>query len=119
MPRTFLVVENNEIVARDLSETLLGTDPGAQVLVADTTAEAIDMTSELASLSAVFLGIPLAAISETGLHQLIEERGGRLVVSENVMAEALSSGEPAVILPRPFTTEMVLEALKQATSDLG
>lgn len=119
MPRTFLVVENNQMVARDLAETLLDTDPSAQVLVAETIAEAVDITSKLASLSAVFLGIPLAAITETGLHDLIEERGGRVVVSENVMAEALSSGEPAIVLPRPFTTEMVLQALKRATSDMG
>lgn len=108
----YLVLVAEILVAQDIALTIGDFDPAAQVIIANTTAEAEKAVSAVSGLDMVFaterpsqfVGSPLAAA--------IGRLGARVVLL-GIEAEASGPTPFFDVLPQPFDTDAVLARLAQ------
>lgn len=113
--RQFLVLESNPLVAEDLAEALRTGSGGGVVAITTSIEEAADLLSKTKVLTAAFLRAPLDALKESGLPQRIVELGAQPVVFDDTgLCEGVQGW---IMLPTPFTNDMIEQALARITPD--
>ncbi len=108
--KTYLVVLNQVVVAMDLAEAISERHPGANVLRAWSTSDALSQISSLHRIALAFVGLDAVADTSSALVRAVTQRGGRFVV---LGAEAADKVADAgwTALTEPFTTADVFAAV--------
>ena len=115
--RQFLVLESNPLVAEDLAEALRTGSDGCVVAIATSIDEAADLLAKTKDLTAAFLRAPLDALKEAGLPQRVADLGAQLVVFDDT--GLCHDVQGWILLPTPFTNEMIEQALARVTKNDG
>jgi hypothetical protein len=109
-PRTYLIVMQQVLVAQDIALTISDHDPGANVIIASTHAEAEAALVTVADLVLAFVADAPWQFMASSLGQAIMARGGRVVLLGEAAEEAGPTAQWGV-LDQPFTTDAVLKHL--------
>ena len=114
--RTYLVVEADHLITRDLVETVRGLDPGADVLTARDVEEARAALSGVDGLAAGLLSLSSAELRLGEIPRAVEARGGLVVVLDARPASAAdkAAGDRRgwIYTGRPFGAGAVARALR-------
>lgn len=110
----FLVLERNMVIAQDVVEALREHAPRAIVVSADSIVSAIRDISSLNHLTVAFVAAPAGAVQASGLGAAIEARGGQVVLCGTEVPEEGVELNGWRHLPRPFTSEMIQQAAREA-----
>lgn len=106
----FLVMERDPLIADDIVGSLSDMGPCRTIHVSDSSGISPHLSAE-AQVSAVFLEMRLAQVLELGLDRRLAEHGAQVILTigedDAERARALGWG----MLVRPFTDEMIREAL--------
>lgn len=107
---TFLIIEDNLIIAEDVAEAIREVAPQAEIHVWTRQAATADAVLALPRICAAFVSLSTQDIAASGLDAAIAENGGTLVV--------LNDADPAGVrpgwwfVPRPFSTANLHEVLR-------
>lgn len=105
----YLIVLRHVVVAQDIALTLADHDPGALVILAGTTAEALLLLDGVQRLRVAFVAEAPRTFAGSALGAAIAARGGRpVLIGEAAEADAMGFA----VLDRPFTTAGVLAQLE-------
>lgn len=120
MPRTFLVLEPDILVAQDIGETLVAASPGAAVTHAGSVEEALALAHKLPRIDLAVLHLSNGKIRDSGLDRALSGSGTNLLVlGDEELAHASGDGpeeRSASTWQRvglPFTSAMILNALER------
>lgn len=116
MQNMYLVVEQEPIVASDLSEIIGEFNPAASVTIVESMGQAVDLLSEVATPSFVLVCGTPENVAKSGLSLAIEASQSWLVLinSEDIARPDLVS--KWVHVAAPFTTASLTKALKSITA---
>lgn len=105
----YLIVLRHVVVAQDIALTLSDHDPGAPVLLATATTEALRLLEGAPCLRVAFVAEAPALFAGSSLEAAIAARGGRpVLIGEAAEADPMGFA----VLLRPFTTAAVLVHLR-------
>lgn len=110
---TCLIALKHFVVAQDIALTIAEFDPTIHVILV-TDPQSIMLSSGVERLWLAFLGISPSRIDDDPLAQAVLARGGQLVLI-NDEAEEIGDSDRWWVLPRPFTTEAVLNLMTRAS----
>lgn len=109
----FLIVLRHVVVAQDIAMTIADLHPGARIVTAASTAEALPALRDVGRLAVAFVAEAPRAHRDSDLAREIARRGGRVVlIGEAAEAEGTALGFP--VLARPFSTGDILVHLAGA-----
>ena len=108
--QNYLIVMREVVIAQDLALTITDSDPGAQVIIAATEAEAVAALGSVQSLVLAFIADRPARFARSGLARAVAQRGGRVVLLGDE-AEATGPTKAWDVLEQPFNTDAVLAKL--------
>jgi hypothetical protein len=107
---TYLLLMETGLVACDLTQIILASDPGASVTLAQTVEAALAHAGDDIRLLSAILDLGPDAARSSGLARMIADRGGRVILfGDDAEAKAASHDWP--VIERPFSTESVLSVL--------
>ncbi len=110
----YLVVERDVVVATDLAEAILMSDPAAEVHLALGVAEAEALLDVLPPVGAAVVNASIAELRKTAFAARVERGGGRVVVLSGTETEDDKARSGWRFVRRPFSTDVVLAALTEA-----
>lgn len=109
-PPVFLVLERDSLIAEDIAGSLKVLGPCETIHVNDAKDLARHLNTDI-RVSAAFLEMRYAEVVETGLDHRLAEHGARIVltIGEDDAQNAIARGWSMLV--RPFTDEMIRDAL--------
>ncbi len=107
---TYLLLMDAGLVACDLTQIILGFDPGASVTLTQTVGAALAHAGDDTRLIVAILDLGPDAARSSGLARMVSDRGGRVIlIGDEAEMQAGSHDWP--VIERPFSTESVLSVL--------
>lgn len=113
MPRNFLVLESDILVAQDIGEMLAAASPGAAVHHATSTEEALEHVQSLGSLDLAVLHVSNNRLKATGLDARITQLGGDILLLGGEEPPAADPPSKWQRIDLPFTSAMILDAVER------
>ncbi len=111
--RAYLIVLKHVVVAQDIAMSIAEYDPGARVIVVASIHEAPAALADVQEITLAFVGEGPRSYAGSELHQALEARNGRVVlIGEDAELEGEAQGW--AVLYRPFSSDAMLEALREA-----
>lgn len=118
-----VVVERDIVIAHDLCEMLQDNDPGADVRICRSLAEARDAILDHDRIKALLTSASPAEIARAGIETLVFSRGGHIVVMSGAETADLSSDSRWIFAQRILSPTVVAAIMrkteKRAPPDLG
>jgi len=106
----YIVLESNALIAEDIIGSLRATGP-CRVIRADRAEELAPSLDKEAMVTAAFLEMPYRELMKSDLHQSLAESGAKIILTIGEDDESVVRQQGWGMLVRPFTEEMVSEAL--------
>lgn len=101
------------VVAQDIAQTIWDHDPDATVIVTQRRWDAVGALAGLAGRMALaFMNTPPSQLDEDVLARTVMARGGRTVLIHDE-AEEQGEGPDYWVLPRPFSSDQVIDLLQR------
>lgn len=108
----YLVLIQPALVAMDIAQTLADHAPRADIIMAQTEAEALLALASKRTLAAAFIRMSPKTFERCDLSQRIHALGGQIILLGEA-AEQATPGQGWRVLMRPFTSACVLTALQR------
>ncbi len=112
-PPVFLILEDDPVVAEDLSELLREHSPDARIHLSRSRAETAGILAQLDRISAAILDGGVYARDLGDLSDRLTKQASRIIVLHDLDVEPTGDGDGRIYVRRPFTTEMILGALTE------
>lgn len=113
LPLIFVVIEDNEIIAEDVAESIKEYVASAVVHIWRSTEVSMEAFRSLPNLSAAFLSMTDNEVTASGLDKAVQLRGGAMVLLYG--RDFSAPGEPTgwQYVERPFTTCQIHSVLRR------
>ena len=108
---TCLVVIRHIVVAADVASTIADFDPGARVLVAATLDEATALLQDPGSVTLAVIEADPRVLKASALGAALAHHGARILLVGDA-AEEIAEAAGFAVLSRPFTSDLLLSALR-------
>lgn len=113
----YIVLESNALIAEDIIGSLRATGP-CRVIRADRAEELAPSLGRETMVTAAFLEMPYRELVQSDLHQSLADSGAKIILTVGEDDESVVRQQGWGMLVRPFTEEMIREALSpQRESD--
>lgn len=116
MPRSYLVLEADAVIAQDIGETLSATEPGAGVRCFEAPQQAVAWCRAQETLDMAVLHLSVERLRTSGLEAELTRLGAAiLLLGGDDSADARDAGE-LLRVDLPFTSAMILDAKNRLQS---
>lgn len=115
----YVIVLGQVVVAQDIAQAIAEYDPGATVITTPRREDAVAALYGMEGrLAAVFINTPPRLLADDRLGTAARARGGQIVLIHDE-AEVEGERDGYLVLPRPFTTDLVVATLMRAAVPQG
>lgn len=112
MSSYFLLIEEDAVIATDITETLSEAAPDVEVLHFQKLGDAMSALTTRGAPTAAIVNWPYIELSQSPLDGIVSAGGGRIVVTRGPGKDQETAPDHWILLPSPFTSEMLKDSLK-------
>lgn len=108
----FLLIEEDAVIATDITEALGEAAPGVEVLHFRALGDAVRALNVRGAPMAAIVNWPYIDLSRSPLDGIVTSGGGRIVVTRGPGKDQDVAPAHWILLPSPFTSEMLKNSLR-------